>query len=181
MKTRIATLMTIAAGLACLLFGLLALDAQAGAGADPHTWAMHLGQMPAAQRAGPALSPGVTATLVYTVYVPWSARPLPFVGYWVNENPNTRGITRALIRGEGTNIFVHMWGQCTPECDWGEVSTTAADAADGVLGLSWTTGFKVETQQISLDAPNRLRVVGHVHYTDSSGRGDRDYTEYFVR
>jgi Fe-S cluster biogenesis protein NfuA len=105
-----------------------------------------------------------------------------FIGHWTNENPNTGGITRVEIRSESNTIFVHMWGKCHPtDCDWGETTTDISDANDGVLSLTWTFSFSVETQQVSVLSDGRLQVVGHVHYTDDSGRPDRDYTEYYIR
>ena len=105
-----------------------------------------------------------------------------FVGSWINEDANTRGITSTQIRSESNMLFVHMWGACSPtDCDWGETSTSIADADDGVLSLTWTFSFKVETQQVSVLSDGRLQVVGHIHYTDNSGRSDTDYTEYFIK
>jgi hypothetical protein len=105
-----------------------------------------------------------------------------FAGHWENENPNTGGITRVEIRSDASTIFVHMWGKCYPtDCDWGEETTGISDANDGVLSIMWTFSFKVETQQLTVLLDGRLMVTGHVHYTDDSGRPDRDYTEYFVR
>ena len=103
-----------------------------------------------------------------------------FIGHWVNGDPNTDGITRIEIRSEANTIYLHMWGACTPtDCDWGEATTDIADANDGVLSVTWTPYFKIETQQLSVLSDGRLRVVGHAHYIDNSGRIDRDYTEYF--
>jgi len=105
-----------------------------------------------------------------------------FIGHWENEDPNTGGITRVEIRSDVSTIFVHMWGKCHPtDCDWGEETTAISDANDGVLSITWTFSFAVNTQQLTVLSDGRLRVTGHVHFTDNSGRLDYDYTHYFVR
>ena len=118
-------------------------------------------------------------------YLPLTLKSMPaapaFVGYWVNERLDTQGITRAEIHSQANTIFVHMWGACSPDdCDWGETTTSFADASDGVLSLTWLETYKVETQQLSVLPDSRLRIVGHTHFTDGSGRADIDYTEYYV-
>ena len=86
-----------------------------------------------------------------------------------------------VIRTDGRTLFVHMWGSCIPtDCDWGETTTAIADAQDGVLSLRWTFSFAVDTQTLTVLADGRLRVRGHTHFTDNSGRADYDYT-YFYR
>ncbi len=104
-----------------------------------------------------------------------------FISLLALEDPDTRGITRVAIRTDGRTLFVHMWGSCTPtDCDWGETTTAVADAQDGALSLRWTFSFKVDTQTLTVLADGRLRVRGHTHFTDNSGRADYDYT-YFYR
>lgn len=103
------------------------------------------------------------------------------LSYWENENLDTSNITRLRIRSEADTLFIHMWGRCHPtDCDWGEATTAGTDAGDGVLSLTWKYWWKTETQQLSILADGRLQVSGHAHYTDNSGRVDRDYVEYYV-
>lgn len=108
--------------------------------------------------------------------------PIPgLLGYWENETLDTSGITRLRIRLEADTLFIHMWGRCHPtDCVWGETTTAGTDAGDGVLSLTWKHWWKTETQQLSILADGRLQVSGHAHYTDNSGRVDRDYVEYYV-
>ena len=102
-----------------------------------------------------------------------------FVGEWI-EDASTGGITKVVIRIEGEDIFVHMWGSCSPtDCDWGEVSTPVSDVADGFLSIEWTPSFCEMTQILTCPTPNRLKVESHTHYIDDSGRPDRDDTYYF--
>ena len=105
-----------------------------------------------------------------------------FLGNWTNQVPNTRSITHASIGANATTIYVHMWGKCTPtDCDWGQTTTPAANAANGVLYLAWAFSFAVDTQQVTILPDGRLAVNGHTHFTDNSGRADYSYTDYFLR
>lgn len=107
----------------------------------------------------------------------------PFLGSWTNSNPNTNDITHAAIRSDPTNLYVHMWGKCSPtDCDWGETSTPLSSVnSGGTLSLRWVFSFKVETQTLTLLPDGRLHVQGLAHYTDNSGRVDRSYTDDFSR
>lgn len=105
-----------------------------------------------------------------------------FTGTWLNEDPDTLGVTQATIAEQGINLVVHMWGSCSPtDCDWGTTQTTVTDAADGVLNIVWDHGFVIATQSLTLLSDGRLRVDDHRHYTDDSGRADRDATYYFIK
>ena len=105
-----------------------------------------------------------------------------FLGTWLNEDTETGGITKVTIRVESSLIYVHMWGRCHPsDCDWGEVTTLVSDADDDRLSLEWYFSFAIDTQTVSALAGGRLRVDGHTHFIDDSGRSDYDYTHYFRR
>jgi len=105
-----------------------------------------------------------------------------FIGTWVNEDEDTGGITRTVIRVESDTIFVHMWGKCHPtDCDWGEETTNIDDANDNQLSLEWNQGFVIRTQVIDYLDDKRLKVDSHSHYIDDSGRPDSDYTYYFAK
>ena len=105
-----------------------------------------------------------------------------FLGYWTNENSSTGGITHVDMRINGGDLVVHMWGKCHPvDCDMGELSTPVTNAEDGVVSLYWVKSFKNEDQELSVLNGGRLRVKGHVHFTDNSGRADYWYTEYYSK
>jgi hypothetical protein len=109
-------------------------------------------------------------------------RALAFVGDWRNVDPGTSEITRVRIRTDSgrTRLFVAVWGSCEPtDCEWGELDLAIAEGADGVLALHWDPGFKTDDQILEVLEDGRLRLIGHVHYTDGSGRLDRDYVNYF--
>lgn len=94
----------------------------------------------------------------------------PFVGRWRNEDPETGSITRVSIRGLGNAFVVEMWGACIPECYWGEVQASRADADDGVLVLAWNPPFGRQTQELQVLQDGRLRVMTHTRFTDGAGR-----------
>ncbi|NJM14657.1 MAG: hypothetical protein HC896_04090 [Bacteroidales bacterium] len=105
-----------------------------------------------------------------------------FLGHWVNENTKNPNITKANITEDPANLFIHMWGNCTPtDCDWDSVSTPKIDAIDGVLGVVWEPSFAIRHQTLEVTAEGKLKVVTKTHFTDDSGREDYTSTEYFIR
>jgi hypothetical protein len=130
-------------------------------------------------RTGTLTVADVTVTMTQPgVGAPFSS---PFVGHWRNEDPETDSIPRAWIRVPGNAFVVHMWGVCSPECDWGEVQTSLADADDGVLVLAWNHPLIPRTQELQVLQDGRLRVMTHTRFTDGSGRQPYDSVDYFSR
>ncbi|MBW2044701.1 MAG: hypothetical protein JRI96_07415 [Deltaproteobacteria bacterium] len=98
-----------------------------------------------------------------------------YVGPWMNEDANTRSITRVEIRNE----FIHMWGKCHPtDCDWGENSYSVSG---NELHCVWDQGFCIRNQIISLLPDGRLKVITDVHYLDARKRKDHTNTDYFIK
>jgi hypothetical protein len=105
----------------------------------------------------------------------------PYVGEWCNKDFATGGVTRVHIRQEGAKLIAHVWGRCHPtECDWGDTTATIEENGK-VLSLTWTKDFKTETQKLKLLADDSLELVGHSHFTDSSGRPDYDSKYTFAK
>ena len=105
----------------------------------------------------------------------------PFIGEWCNKDLNTPGVTRVHIRQEGSKLIAHMWGRCHPtECDWGDSAATIEEGGK-LLSITWNQGFKTETQKLKLLPDGTLELVGHSHYTDKSGRGERDSKYIFAK
>jgi len=99
-------------------------------------------------------------------------------GAWRNVNPGGAN-TRVEFRIDQGRVVVHAWGNCLPtDCDWGEVSTPLSDADDGVLSLTWNSGFSVVSPEFRLLQDGHLESWCHDHYTDNSGRADFDFVEY---
>ena len=96
-----------------------------------------------------------------------------FLGYWVNEDENTNGITKVDITQTGNNIIIYMWGKCTPtDCDWAEMvggpaTTSISDANDGILNITWNFSFGIETQELTVLSDGRLAVTDS--FTSSTG------------
>jgi len=138
----------------------------------------------AASRRDDAAKPTGFATPTPTTTAPLapenvSRGTVRFVGEWTNKDFKTPNVTRVHIRRDGERFVAHIWGRCHPtECDWGE---TTATANGEVLSLMWNPGFKVETQRLRLQADGTLRLTGHCHFTDGSGRKDYDSEEIFVK
>jgi hypothetical protein len=118
--------------------------------------------------------------------VPPTPTPLPrIVGEWVNEDTNTRGITRIKIDYDGNTYSVETWGKCHPtDCYWNDydgVSYSVSDATDSTITIAWIFDFKETALNIEALPDGRLEVLSHNHYTDNSGRSDRDDVYYFVK
>jgi hypothetical protein len=96
-----------------------------------------------------------------------------FWGVWVNEDPDTGGITRVEI----APWTVHMWGACTPtDCDWGE---TLYSIHQDQLHMVWDQGFVVRVQVLALLPDGTLQADTVSHYTD--GTGTATETDTLVR
>jgi hypothetical protein len=112
-----------------------------------------------------------------------SQPPVPaaakFAATWTNADPNTLDITKAAIRFDASQIYIHLWGKCSPtDCDWGEAYVPVADASGGTLPVKFVFSFAEETQQVTL-LGDQLKIAGTTHYTDNSGRTDYSYTDLF--
>ncbi len=65
-------------------------------------------------------------------------------GAWVNEDPDTGGITRIDI----APWTVHMWGSCEPtDCDWGEAPYAIHQDE---LRVVWEQVFVVHVQILEI-------------------------------
>ena len=132
----------------------------------------------------PAPPAGLTAALpvkplpIMISKTPVPVKPSPtgvpaskLVKNWVNVDPTTEGITSMMITPSGGSLSVETFGKCTPtDCDWGVVQVPYAGT--GPLTVPYKFSFKTTTLSASLEA-DRLNVTEADHYTDSSGRPDR--------
>ena len=106
-------------------------------------------------------------------------------GLWVSP-AGTNSITRAELRfncqdqilnGEpyppGPPWYIHLWGACSPtDCDWGEVGARRLDS--GVIFAVYDHGFARVGVYVQVVAPGELWLFAATHYTDGSGREDRE-------
>lgn len=120
------------------------------------------------------VEPSPTPVLTATPTSKPSAEVIPFIGTWLNEDPNGR-IIRIQIRESSNVIYVHVWSkESSGEVDWGEVTTPSSDAVDSILQLTWSgderggTANRRETQKMLMLIDGRLRVEGSVDYIDAT-------------
>ncbi|RRS29827.1 MAG: hypothetical protein P794_10065 [Epsilonproteobacteria bacterium (ex Lamellibrachia satsuma)] len=105
-----------------------------------------------------------------------------FTGNWVNDDPNTRNLTRLNIRKPGNTIFVHAWGKCHPrDCDWGR---TRASLSNNKLTVRWNQGFvdrvmTIKGEDFRGGRYHLLHIKTTSHYHDS--RGTRTEIQYMRR
>ena len=108
--------------------------------------------------------------------------PEDFVGYWINDNATTGGITKIFIKIVGEDFSVRAFGRCSPtDCDWGISTTKISDANDDILELNWVFSFATVKLTIKLTDKNYAEVVRKTHYTDNSGRKDYESKENFTK
>ncbi len=81
-------------------------------------------------------------------------------GTWKNSDPNTRGITRVIISGNGTQI--HTFASCSPtDCDWGKVPLVRSGANyratyDTRMAVTYIT-FGVSDNNMKLTSDRRYK------------------------
>lgn len=116
----------------------------------------------------PTLTPSITLTATPTY--------LPFLGNWINATAQEGEISRVLIRESQGRIMIQVWTKCgSSNCSYGETSTPASDANDGMLQLNWVKEGYTESQQFTLQGNDQLKVEGEINYTDANLQ-DKDYT-----
>jgi len=105
----------------------------------------------------------VLALLAISVSVAGGAKP--FLGTWINVNPDTGGLTKLVIVQKGAGYTVRGFGKCHPtDCDWGIVnlhflgySVTDTDFQWGMA--TWDHGFKTTTLIINLEGDKMIAVT----------------------
>ena len=99
-----------------------------------------------------------------------------FQGMWINQDRDTRGITKLQIKQDGTRLAVHAWGKCHPQdCDWGvEKGVVKGTTAT----VEWDQDFVFRKMALTLQG-NKLKVVTDSKYKDD--RPDRRSEEIFVK
>ena len=102
--------------------------------------------------------------------------PADFAGDWINDDPNTTGMTRLIITNEQNLMSIHGYGKCRPlDCDWGTV--TAKFTANPFVAV-YQADFKTNTLTIRLIDTNSLHVHSKNVFSDGS---NRDYeADYYL-
>lgn len=104
-----------------------------------------------------------------------------FSALWINENEQTRAITKCSIRYDNNKFYVQMWGACQPQdCDWGENISSEIKKGTDKFELIWDSGFAESsiTYQI-IDGKLKMNQIRR--YKDDSGRQDQTVIEYFKK
>jgi hypothetical protein len=101
----------------------------------------------------------------------------PFAGEWLNEDLNTRGLTKLQIdQGDG-QMRVHAWGRCHPtDCDWG--IQAGAMIGQG-LTITWDQGFVLRKMVVTKRTDDECGVVTDSVYSDRRPR--QQTTDVFRR
>ena len=101
-----------------------------------------------------------------------------FVGAWMNDNSETGGITRILVKTSGaSDLEVNAFGKCWPmDCDWGFAS--AAFKGDPFV-VVYTSGPSVTTLTMNLLTPTTMHIEAFYDYPDGDPRADKTVDYYF--
>ena len=102
-----------------------------------------------------------------------------FNGLWINENEQTRALTKCKIRQGENNYVVELWGKCSPEdCYWGELNSGEINGDEKEIELYLENFFSKRDITLQI-IEERLKIVTRVQYKD--GRQERTSTDYFVK
>ncbi|MFP2996541.1 hypothetical protein ABN763_11545 [Spongiivirga sp. MCCC 1A20706] len=112
-----------------------------------------------------------------------------FNGTWKNVNTRTRGITKVIISGNGSNPLVQVFGSCSPkDCDWGKKKSIAyTNSASGnvrgnteYLSVNYPVSFANKTVMVKMNG-NTLEVTTLTRFKDGSRRTNFVSTEKFKK
>lgn len=96
-------------------------------------------------------------------------------GTWIAKDPNTRGLTKAIISQNASKL--HVFGSCSPkDCDW---KTTPMRKQGNEYIAYYDQGFAKRKLQIALTRSGELCIIMYTNYTDN--RKDKRDTYFFVR
>ena len=110
-----------------------------------------------------------------------------FAGSFVNEDANTRGLTRLTLFDDN---IVNAWGKCHPtDCNWGEEVTVAygpgvesdLQSTAKALSATYVQRHAVTVLIIKPLKDDRLRVDVFTRFTDRSGRSAYTASHVLVR
>ena len=109
------------------------------------------------------------------------SRNIDFNGLWVNEDNQTRAITKCKISYKKNSFVVRMWGACHPQdCDWGENVANDVQKGTNNFQLLWDQEFAESAITYEL-IDGKLKLTQVRRYKDNSGRKDNTLIEYFIK
>jgi hypothetical protein len=108
------------------------------------------------------------------------------VGNWVNSNPETNGIARMRVSGEGGRLSLRVYavGPGGGAVDWGEAEVellTASPSSRAVAGFTSLYDFGFAEVRLQAMIMKGLVVLAVFNtFKDGSGRADYFTREYFA-
>lgn len=102
-----------------------------------------------------------------------------YLGIWVNEDDQSRGLTTVNISNDSGLLQMQVQASCSPQdCNWG----TTVFSFDSLVPInpSFDFGFKTVDLEIQLIDINTLYIESINRFTDSSRGGYENYY-YMVR
>ncbi|MBE9033112.1 hypothetical protein IQ266_25575 [filamentous cyanobacterium LEGE 11480] len=120
-----------------------------------------------------------TAALGLTMGQAAMAKPADFIGTWKNSNPNTRGITKLIVKkAAGNKLNIQVFGQCQPkDCDWGKsglvtYGKSVQDRDHTAATTTYRKSFANTLLTMKLSPRNRqlLSLSSFTQFTDRSNR-----------
>lgn len=133
------------------------------------------------------LSLGLALTLAAALP---AASPGRYPGTWDNADSQTRGVTRLVVAGTGTDLKLQVFGKCHPtDCDWGVVDAVAHSSGVSVSPASDTEaltavfdqGFKTAWVILKIRDANTLDATVYSRYQAGDSRPATVSTETFRR
>src|SRR5690606_13052166 len=90
-------------------------------------------------------------------------------GLWINEDDQTRNITKCNIRYDNNQFHVQIWGACVPiDCEWGERASYEVEKETNIFSLFWDQGFAERSFTFEM-IDGRLKLTEKSEYKDNSG------------
>lgn len=121
-----------------------------------------------------------------------AAPGLPFIGSemfgdWLNTNPNSSGIARLRIDGDGSNgAILRVWGAQVPHpVEWGSVQASLFALSSGSrLVKAFSARYEADDVAVTLQANIKqgvLVVASFAEFKDDSGRSNYFQREFYYR
>ena len=102
-----------------------------------------------------------------------------FQGYWINEDEQTRAITKCKIRLGDNHYVVEIWTNCSPEdCYWGELNSGEINGDEKEIEVYLENDFSKRDITLQI-IKEKLKIVTQVQYND--GRQARTSTDYLIK
>ena len=109
-----------------------------------------------------------------------------FAGTWVNTNSGPRQVDKILLRPQGENLFVHVYGSSHPAPKaWGETSAESiyADGLNSSRGMAFLASYKFPEMNVNLGVNLNQGLLVMALFTSFEGNGQSNYfaREFFCQ